>query len=134
MQRESPLVSVIELHWNGTGLEADAEPHYIKRTISPFEIMDKRSQQGLLNSLDYISWHPKQTERVIMLSNTNLLCDFKIPERVSISFDNNNKLWSSIGNVIKDLTVSVINIKLIVTIFNNSTSTVGFFIPAYNTN
>lgn len=107
LHRDSHLMNLIDIHW--TGLESDTDPYFVKRVISPFEVVDKRNKHGFLTknlSLDYMSWHPEYFERVLMLTNTNVLLDFKVNERVSVVWDNSNKLWASSGTTIRPLETS----------------------------
>lgn len=104
IHRDSPLMNLIDIHWSG--VDNDMDPYFVKRVVSPFEVADKKNKHCFLTknlSLDYMSWHPSHFERVLLLTNTNLLLDFKVSDRVSIVWDNGNKLWASSGTTIRPL-------------------------------
>lgn len=106
LHRESYLMNLIDIHWSG--IESDMDPHFIKRVISPFEVIDKKNKYNFMTknvSLDYLSWHPQQAERLLIISNTNILLDFKVSDRVCVTWDNYNKLWSNCGGGIKPVDI-----------------------------
>lgn len=94
LQRDSPFIHLLDLHWPGS--ELDGEPHSMKRNVAPF--LSKTGSSNRNTAIEDISWHPGDLERLLALSSTGSICDFKIPRRIAICWNNHNVLWGSIGN------------------------------------
>lgn len=94
LQRDSSFVHLLDLHWPGT--ELDGEPHSIKRNVTPFSTRPGPSSRHV--SIGDISWHPTDLERMLALSGSGQICDFMVPPRIAITWDNNNLLAGSEGN------------------------------------
>lgn len=115
LQRDSSLaLNIIDIHSNGSGSEDDNDgTHFVKRTISPFEIVDRKNKHQLLTkstSLENICWHPNISNRLICSAlnptNSTLLIEFDIPERQIAIFDKWNKLFAPTFNEIHEIPVS----------------------------
>lgn len=90
--RDSPYIQLLDLHSN-TLAEIEIEPHSIKRIVAPFQTKANSRNVTLSN----ISWHPTDVERLLALSGSGQIYDFRIQQRVAISFDPFNNLCGSIG-------------------------------------
>uniref|UniRef100_A0A8D7ZYA5 WD repeat-containing protein mio n=1 Tax=Culex pipiens TaxID=7175 RepID=A0A8D7ZYA5_CULPI len=99
LQRDSPLINLIDLHWPGSEMDG-GEPHSVKRFVSPFPTR----HGSRVPSMSYLSWHPYDLERMLALSGTGMICDYRIPQRVAISWDNNNNLYGNNGNELRQFT------------------------------
>ncbi|EAT41422.1 AAEL006925-PA [Aedes aegypti] len=99
LQRDSPLINLIDLHWPGS--ESDGgDPHSIKRFVTPFQAR----ATNRMPTMGYLSWHPYDLERMLALSGTGTICDYRIPQRVAIAWDNNNNLYGNDGCELQQLT------------------------------
>lgn len=95
LQRDSPYVHLLDFHCSSLPDAADVETHSIKRIVSPFQ---KRITTGPRNiTMSNISWHPYDTERLLALSGSGIICDFRIQQRIAISWDPSNNLCGAIG-------------------------------------
>lgn len=95
LQRDSPYVHLLDFHCSSLPDAADVEMHSIKRIVSPFQ---KRITTGPRNiTMSNISWHPYDTERLLALSGSGIICDFRIQHRIAISWDPSNNLCGAIG-------------------------------------
>lgn len=95
LQRDSPHVHLLDFHCSSLPEAADVETHSIKRIVSPFQ---KRITTGPRNiTLSNISWHPYDTERLLALSGSGIICDFRIQQRIAISWDPSNNLCGAVG-------------------------------------
>ncbi|XP_065073911.1 GATOR2 complex protein MIOS isoform X1 [Ochlerotatus camptorhynchus] len=99
LQRDSPLINLIDLHWPGSEMDG-GDPHSIKRFVSPFQARTGNR----MPTMGYLSWHPFDLERMLALSGTGTICDYRIPQRVAISWDNNNNLYGNNGNELQQFT------------------------------
>lgn len=97
LQRDSPYVHLLDFHCSSsieTG--TDVVTHSIKRTVSPFQ---KKISAGPRNiTISNISWHPCNMERLLALSGSGIICDFKIQQRIAISWDSMNSLCGAVGS------------------------------------
>lgn len=93
LQRDSPYIHLLDLHWPSG--ETEAEPHTIKRHIAPVQI--KLSPSTKMPILNGISWHPTDVERLLILMGNGSISDFKIQQRVAISWDPYNNVCASVG-------------------------------------
>lgn len=95
LQRDSPYVHLLDFHCSSLPDAADVETHSIKRIVSPFQ---KRITTGPRNiTMSNISWHPYDTERLLALSGSGIICDFRIQQRIAISWDPSNNLCGAVG-------------------------------------
>lgn len=94
LQRDSPFIQLLDLH--APSVDADTEPHSIKRIITPFQLKSSPSSTRNI-TLSNITWHPLDVERLLALSGSGAICDFRIQQRVGISFDVFNNLYGSVG-------------------------------------
>lgn len=90
--RDSPYIQLLDIHCNQLA-ELENEPHSIKRIVAPFQTKSNSRNVTLSN----ISWHPTDVERLLALSGSGQICDFRIQQRVAISFDPFNNLCGSFG-------------------------------------
>jgi WD repeat-containing protein mio len=104
-------MNIIDIHWNG-GTENDNENiHFIKRTVAPFEIIDRKNQKNLAtknSTLEHIAWYPNKKNQIIAIANCNnsmLLMDVQVPERSAATFDKWNKLWNPTTNEIHEVPI-----------------------------
>ena len=97
LQRDSPLINLIDLHWPGSEMDG-GEPHSVKRFVSPFQTTATTLMTSRVPSMAYLSWHPYDLERMLALSSVGNICDYRIPQRVAVSWDNNNNLFGNNGN------------------------------------
>lgn len=96
LQRDSPFIHMLDFHCASLSETSDVETHSVRRIVSPFQ---KRMTTGLRNiTMSNISWHPTHTERLLALSGSGIICDFRIPQRIAISWDPFNNLCGAIGN------------------------------------
>lgn len=96
IQRDSPYIHLLDLHWPAGDI--DVEPHSIKRQVAPFQAIKSANAavaRGI--SLSNITWHPTDCERLLVLLGNRSICDFRIPQRVAISWDPYNNLCGSVG-------------------------------------
>lgn len=94
LQRDSPYIHLLDFHCWSLSESSEIETHSIKRVVSPFQ---KRITTGPRNiTMSNISWHPYETERLLALSGSGIICDFKIQQRVAISWDPLNNLCGAI--------------------------------------
>ena len=93
LQRDSPYVTMLDVHC--PSIEMDTEPHLIKRTIAPFQIKSQSNSRNI--TLNNISWHCTDVERMLALSGSGTICDFRVQQRVAICFDPFNNLCGSLG-------------------------------------
>ncbi|XP_053676082.1 GATOR complex protein MIOS [Anopheles nili] len=100
LQRDSPLINLIDLHWPGSEMDG-GEPHSVKRFVSPFQTTANTLTTSRVPSMAYLSWHPYELERMLALSSVGNICDYRIPQRVAVSWDNNNNLFGNNGNELR---------------------------------
>lgn len=96
LQRDSPYIHVFDLHCspasnNSNSTEIDT--HAVKRLIVPFH---KKNTVGPRN-VTSISWHPNDVERLLALSGSGIICEYRIQQRIAICFDPLNNLCGSTG-------------------------------------
>lgn len=108
LQKDSTrTINIIDIHMTGTDGEDGA--HFIKRTVAPFEIIDRKNRLQLFNkntTIDNICWHPKNPNQLLAMANTNnstLLMELQVPDRTVAIFDKWNKLWGPTSNEIKEI-------------------------------
>lgn len=109
LQKDSSRsMNVIDIHWTGVDGENDGA-HFIKRTVAPFEIIDRKNRLQLIGkntALESICWHPTKANHIMALSNTSnsyLLMDIQVPERTIAIFDKWNKLWGPTSSEIREI-------------------------------
>lgn len=101
LQRDSPYVQLLDFHCPSAATSTSEpdhnnEPHSIKRIVAPFQLKSTVHPQRNI-TLANISWHPIDVERMFALSGSGQICDFRIPQRVAISFDPFNNLCGTLG-------------------------------------
>lgn len=97
LQRDSPFVHLFDFHCSSPNESVtDVVTHSIKRIVSPFQKKISTAQRSI--TISNISWHPYDMERLLALSGSGIICDFKIPQRIAISFDAMNNLCGAIGS------------------------------------
>lgn len=96
IQRDSPYIHLLDFHCSSPSESTtDIISHSIKRVVSPFQ---KKVTPGPRNiTMSNFSWHPVDTERLLALSGSGIICDFKIQQRIAISFDAVNNLIGAVG-------------------------------------
>ncbi|GAB0094537.1 hypothetical protein DMENIID0001_098500 [Sergentomyia squamirostris] len=95
LQRDSPFVHLVDIHWSGGGGDVEGEPYTMKRYAAPFQ---SRILSGTRNiTIQHISWHPKDLERMLAVTGAGNVTDFQVPQRVAIAWDTKNNLWGSSG-------------------------------------
>lgn len=99
IQRDSPLINLIDLYWPNTEMSS-GDPHSVKRFVSPFQV----KPPSRVPTVGYISWHPCEFERMLAVSGTGTICDYEVPQRVAISWDNNNNLYGNNGKELRQFT------------------------------
>lgn len=109
LQKDSSrTMNIIDIHWTGADGEKDGA-HFIKRTVAPFEIIDRKNRfqlYGKNTTLENICWHPNKPSQLMAVSNTNnslLLIEFQVPDRTIAIFDKWNKLWGPTSTEIKEI-------------------------------
>lgn len=104
----SQAMNIIDIHWTGADGDNDGA-HFIKRTVAPFEIIDRKNRlqlNGKNTTLDSICWHPKKPNHLMVLSTTNnspLLMELQVPDRTIAIYDKWNKLWAPTSNEIREV-------------------------------
>jgi WD repeat-containing protein mio len=109
LQKDSSrTMNIIDIHF--TGPEGEDGAHFIKRTVAPFEIIDRKNRLQLPSKttlLENICWHPKKSNQLIAVSSTNnsslLLMELQVPDRTIAIFDKWNKLWGPNSNEIREI-------------------------------
>lgn len=97
LQRDSPFVHLFDFHCSSPSESVtDVVTHSIKRIVSPFQKKISAAPRNI--TISNISWHPYHMERLLALSGSGIICDFKIPQRIAISFDAMNNLCGAIGS------------------------------------
>lgn len=97
LQRDSPFVHLFDFHCSSPNESVtDVVTHSIKRIVSPFQKKLSAAPRNI--TISNISWHPHDIERLLALSGSGIICDFKIPQRIAISFDAMNNLCGAIGS------------------------------------
>jgi hypothetical protein len=109
----SRTMNIIDIHWTGIDdvMSADSA-HFIKRTVAPFEIVDRKNRHNLQSKaigLDSICWHPKKTNNMLVVTNTNtpnhILLELEVPERRIAVFDKWNKLFTPTHSELKEIQI-----------------------------
>lgn len=94
VQRESPYVHLFDFHCSSPNeTVTDVVTHSIKRVISPFQ----RKQNNARSTINNVSWHPIDVERLLCLSGAGVISDIKVQQRVAISWDPLNNLCGTDG-------------------------------------
>lgn len=108
LQKDSTrTMNIIDIHM--TGAEGEDGAHFIKRTVAPFEIIDRKNRLQLYNkntTIENVCWHPKNPNQLLAMANTNnstLLMELQVPDRTVAIFDKWNKLWGPTANEIKEI-------------------------------
>lgn len=97
LQRDSPFVHIYDFHCSSPNESvAETITHSVKRIVSPFQKKISAAPRNV--TISNISWHPYDMERLLALSGSGIICDFKIPQRIAISFDAMNNLCGAIGS------------------------------------
>lgn len=96
LQRDSPYIHLLDLHCSPSSSDSTVgdidTTHSVKRLIAPFN-KSGSSPRNVCN----ISWHPLDVERLLALSGSGLICDYRIQQRIAICFDPLNNLCGSTG-------------------------------------
>lgn len=92
--RDSPYIHLFDFHCLTLPSDnAELDAHSIKRVVAPFYKKTSSNPRNVSN----ISWHPMDVERLLALSGSGIICDFKVQQRIAISWDPLNNLCGSIG-------------------------------------
>lgn len=95
-QRDSPYVHLFDFHCSSPSeAVTDVVSHSIKRVISPFLRKPNSSARNV--TINNISWHPYDVERMLCLSGSGVICDMKVQQRIAISWDPLNNLCGTNG-------------------------------------
>lgn len=101
LQRDSPYVHLLDIHCSSTSSSSsldtavDIEAYSVKRLVSPFHKKIATNPRNV--TISNISWHPIDLERILALSGSGIICDFKMQQRIAISFDPFNNLCGTVG-------------------------------------
>lgn len=94
--RDSPYIHVFDFHCSPASNDANAtelDTHAVKRLIAPFHKKTTTSPRNVSS----ISWHPCDMQRLLALSSSGIICDYRIQQRIAICFDPLNNLCGSTG-------------------------------------
>jgi WD repeat-containing protein mio len=113
LQKDSSrTLNIIDIHWTGVEPEDHDSAHFVKRTIAPFEVVDRKNKFQLQTkaiNLENICWHPRRTNNMLVLAsnttnpNSQILIEFEVPERRIAVFDKWNKLYTPLPPEIKEI-------------------------------
>lgn len=111
LQKDSlRTMNIIDIHHTSGTEGADNDgAHFIKRTVAPFEVIDRKNLLQLYGKntvLENICWHPKKPNQLLAVANTNnslLLMELQVPDRTIAIFDKWNKLWGPNSNEIREI-------------------------------
>lgn len=95
LQRDSPFIHLLDFHCSSVADGTDLEAFATKRTASPFQKKLSSSSRNI--TLSNISWHPTDVERLLALTGSGVICDYKIQQRIPISWDPMNNLCGAVG-------------------------------------
>lgn len=88
VQRDSPYVHLFDFHCSSPNeTVTDVVTHSIKRVISPFQRKPNNAR-----TINNVSWHPFDVERLLCLSGSGVINDVKVQQRVAIAWDPLNNL------------------------------------------
>lgn len=96
LQRDSPYIHIFDFHCSSASNEpnaSDIETHAVKRLVAPFYKKNTASPRNVSS----ISWHPTDVERLLALSSSGVISDYRIQQRIAICFDPLNNLCGSSG-------------------------------------
>lgn len=114
LQKDSSrTMNIIDIHWTGIEDVMTAESaHFVKRTIAPFEIVDRKNRHQLHTkaiSLENICWHPKRANNMLVVTSTNssnsIVLELEVPERSIAVFDKWNKLFTPTAAEMKEIPI-----------------------------
>lgn len=95
--RDSPYIHVIDFHCTsspGDSTASELDTHAVKRMFAPFHRKTTTSPRNVSS----ISWHPYDMQRLLALSSSGIICDYRIQQRIAICFDPLNNLCGSTGS------------------------------------
>lgn len=110
----SQTINIIDIHWTGIDdvISAADSAHFVKRTIAPFEIVDRKNRhqlQAKAIGIENICWHPKKANNMLVVTSTNstnqIILELEVPERKIAVFDKWNKLFTPTPTEIKEIPI-----------------------------
>ncbi|XP_055851690.1 GATOR complex protein MIOS isoform X1 [Episyrphus balteatus] len=97
LQRDSPFIYIYDIH--AVDVESARELYHTKNQYTPFQ--SKLYSSNKNTAISSASWHPIDNERILVLSESGSLTDFRIPPKIVMSW--NNQLKISTGLVMRPL-------------------------------
>jgi len=88
LQRDSPYITLYDIR--SVDNETSREVYHVKRQISPFPA--KYQHIGKFASVNWLSWHPRDFERMLLLADALNILDFRLPASLHTAYSNRSKL------------------------------------------
>lgn len=88
LQRDSPYITLYDIR--SVDNESSREVYHVKRQISPFPA--KYQHSGKFASVNWLSWHPRDFERMLLLADALNILDFRLPASLHTAYSNRSKL------------------------------------------
>ncbi|KAM8717529.1 hypothetical protein ACLKA7_004254 [Drosophila subpalustris] len=88
LQRDSPYITLYDIR--SVDNESSREVYHVKRQISPFPA--KYQHSGKFSAVNWLSWHPRDFERMLLLADALNILDFRLPASLHTAYSNRSKL------------------------------------------
>ncbi|EDW64474.1 GATOR2 complex protein MIOS [Drosophila virilis] len=88
LQRDSPYITLYDIR--SVDNESSREVYHVKRQISPFPA--KYQHSGKFAAVNWLSWHPRDFERALLLADALNILDFRLPASLHTAYSNRSKL------------------------------------------
>ncbi|XP_034474659.1 GATOR complex protein MIOS [Drosophila innubila] len=88
LQRDSPYITLYDIR--SVDNESSREVYHVKRQISPFPA--KYQHSGKFAAVNWLSWHPRDFERMLLLADALNILDFRLPASLHTAYSNRSKL------------------------------------------
>ncbi|EDV99338.1 GATOR complex protein MIOS [Drosophila grimshawi] len=88
LQRDSPYITLYDIR--SVDNESSRDVYHVKRQISPFPA--KYQHSGKFAAVNWLSWHPRDFERALLLADALNILDFRLPASLHTAYSNRSKL------------------------------------------